>query len=334
MKIIKVCILFLLFNSYTLKAQYQINPELWKVVFEDDFSSKQLDTNKWYTYFAFDGGDTLMRGVPDTCRLLPENIQLQSDNTLALYSKLDEKSPFKEKGSTALIRTTFDEYPIQYDKDKYPGGFLFGRIEIRCKLSALPGQFPALWLSGNNAWPPEIDIIEGYTGNRFPEISNNIFWEHQSNEQHFYKIKKRELKQFHVFELVWTPDRVSFFMDGKELRSNTDKAQFMWKHCESVYEMMRWCKMDLLIQSNFNYPKSAYYDQYQNDPFVIDYVKIYKPKNLAAFDPSDDLLTYYVNQLLPVYRSIDDAERDRNQKKSQRRKPFKVILSDNIPKTP
>ncbi|HXA01879.1 MAG TPA: family 16 glycosylhydrolase [Cytophagaceae bacterium] len=49
--------------------------------------------------------------------------------------------------------------PLQ-DCPSNPGGYMHGMFEIRCKMPKGMGFLPAFWLTGHDAWPPELDVFE------------------------------------------------------------------------------------------------------------------------------------------------------------------------------
>jgi len=62
--------------------------------------------------------------------------------------------------------------------------FGYGYYEIEAKLPEGSALWPAIWLSAENSWPPEIDIMEGYTDNKRNYEYKSLFlknWQLQSN---------------------------------------------------------------------------------------------------------------------------------------------------------
>lgn len=124
----------------------------WKLVWEDEFKSKQIDTTKWAkiprgksdwnNYMSdYDGlfdikdGNLILRGIQNN--VLP-----------------NDTAPFITGGV--------------YTKDKKTFGF--GRIEIRAKLNGATGAWPAFWmLPEESKWPEggEIDIMERLSHDNF-----------------------------------------------------------------------------------------------------------------------------------------------------------------------
>jgi beta-glucanase (GH16 family) len=53
--------------------------------------------------------------------------------------------------------------------------FSYGRFEIDAMMPSGSNKWPAFWLWGSETWPPEIDILEGYTDNRRGYLKFNRF---------------------------------------------------------------------------------------------------------------------------------------------------------------
>ena len=124
--------------------------------------------------------------------------------------------------------------------------FTYGRFSIECKLPKGINLWPAIWLTGSQRWPPEIDIMEGWTNKKrtylkwnnphFPYIfpvyncTTNIHYTDRdeqknaigSKEVSVFKMKCPE-NNFIKYECEWTPNNISIFYDGKLVRKVTDK---------------------------------------------------------------------------------------------------------------
>ncbi len=103
----------------------------------------------------------------------------------------------------------------------------FGRLEIKAKIPAGLGSWPALWMLasqttyGTTFWPDqgEIDIMEhvGYDpAVVHASVHTNIF-NHILGTQKTAKTTVPTFNSaFHVYRLDWTPDEIRAFIDDKE----------------------------------------------------------------------------------------------------------------------
>jgi beta-glucanase (GH16 family) len=119
--------------------------------------------------------------------------------------------------------------------------FHFGYFEIEAKLPTGYALWPAFWMYGS-PWPPEIDIVEAYTGNRQDYLHFNIH-----NPLAYNKVEscihhgvvaegtkdsmparagmifKDPRKHFIKYGCLWTDTFIKIFYDGKCVRTITDK---------------------------------------------------------------------------------------------------------------
>ena len=100
--------------------------------------------------------------------------------------------------------------------------FLYGRIEVRAKLPTGRGTWPAIWLLGTNisdvGWPDcgEIDIMEnvGFDPDKIHANIHTASYNHVLGTNKGSYIEVRDpWKDFHVYALEWSEDRMDFFFD-------------------------------------------------------------------------------------------------------------------------
>ena len=102
----------------------------------------------------------------------------------------------------------------------------YGRIEVRAKLPAGRGTWPAIWMLGTNidkvGWPTcgEIDIME-FVGFDPGVVHANI---HTKKYNHAINTGKGDQisipdasKAFHVYAVEWDAEKMDFFVDQQEV---------------------------------------------------------------------------------------------------------------------
>ena len=109
---------------------------------------------------------------------------------------------------------------------------VYGRWEIRAKLPTSQGMWPAIWLlPTDGSWPPEIDIIE-LVGKEPNTVHHSFHWgplrdglkPWDLNQTSTDKVEGMPFGDaFHDFALEWTPDRITWFVNGKPTHNFTDK---------------------------------------------------------------------------------------------------------------
>lgn len=219
----------------------------WKLVWQDEFDYNCLDPSKWNAEnWAAEKNNELQYYTPD-------NLDLKS-GVLQIISK-KEKYRGRDYTSGAI-----------HSQGKFD--FLYGKAEIRAKLPAGQGIFPAFWMMANNQddWLPEIDIME-MLGHRPDEIWMVSHWLDQNGNlksvSDFYKGEDFS-KAFHTFSVEWTPDSITWFIDGVERFSTTSSIPN-----EKMY-------LYLNTAVGGNWPGSP--DEATTFPvhYEVDYVRVYK----------------------------------------------------------
>ena len=92
----------------------------------------------------------------------------------------------------------------------------YGYFEIRAKLPAGKGVWPAFWLLPTDAtWPPELDILEQIGGEDVYQTVHTA--QDGAHEQTGFKIQvPGDTSGFHTYGALWTPDRIVWFVDGRQ----------------------------------------------------------------------------------------------------------------------
>lgn len=101
--------------------------------------------------------------------------------------------------------------------------FTYGRVDVRAKLPAGGGVWPAIWMLGANfgsvGWPAcgEIDIME-YVGNNPGQISSALHTTSSSGNTVNHKVTSisNETTEFHIYSTIWTESSITFLLDDVE----------------------------------------------------------------------------------------------------------------------
>lgn len=153
---------------------------------------------------------------------------------------------------------TFDNtlvFPINYEVKSFDGDLLnterkykcafiessdifsYGTYKFKTIIGNSPRTWPAIWLYGNECWPPEIDIVEAFpdkTGNIIKDgmvryetnihydITNPIQFGAKGICSLLYKLTHRDNKP-DTWELKWTPKYIKIYFNGVRIRKVTDK---------------------------------------------------------------------------------------------------------------
>ncbi|MGE7776199.1 glycoside hydrolase family 16 protein [Chitinophaga sp. NPDC101104] len=114
------------------------------------------------------------------------------------------------------------------------GDFLYGRFEIKAKLPAGKGTWPAIWMLPTDwaygDWPKsgEIDIMEhvGYDPNRVHMSVHTEAYNHSIGTQKTAATTvDKAIGEFHVYRVDWTPYAIRGYIDGSLLFTFTNESK-------------------------------------------------------------------------------------------------------------
>jgi len=110
------------------------------------------------------------------------------------------------------------------------------KVEVRAKLPACLGTWPAIWMMPSNdtygIWPKsgEIDIMEnvGYDpGKVHYNVHSDKYNYMKDNQKNFTVDCPTAFTGFHVYGLEWTKDQIDWYLDGK-LQYTVRKTEPGW----------------------------------------------------------------------------------------------------------
>jgi hypothetical protein len=111
-------------------------------------------------------------------------------------------------------------------------GFKYGKLEVTAILPEGHGLWPAIWTTAVDSWPPEIDILEGYSENRkdygkwiIPGIrlQSNVHYRDSDLKNRNIKGKnhwvfKNPTRKETKFTLVWNEKSIKIYYDNRLVR--------------------------------------------------------------------------------------------------------------------
>ena len=127
------------------------------------------------------------------------------------------------------------------------GSILYGRIEIKAKLPAGKGTWPAIWMLPDDyaygAWPAsgEFDIMEmvGYDPNNVHFSAHNSLFYGSSAKTSSYTISTASTA-YHLYREDWTPYAVRGYYDDKLVFTyiNTGAGSTAWPYDKKFHLLM------------------------------------------------------------------------------------------------
>lgn len=239
----------------------------WKLVWSDEFDYTGLPNGSKWTY------DT--RG----------NSYGWGNNELQWYTIANEKNTYVSDGTLKIMArkepTSGKNYSSGRLMTKYKGDWLYGKIEVRAKVPAGNGTWPAIWmLSTENeygTWPKsgEIDIMEHVGSNPDTVFSTT----HTSWYNHIRKTQKKGIIKdttlttaFHTYTLEWDKDQYKVYYD--------DQLMFTYKNDGEGWESWPYNRpfhliLNLAVGGNLGGQKGVD-DSLFPQTFEVDYVRVYQ----------------------------------------------------------
>jgi hypothetical protein len=174
--------------------------------FHDEFDGTSLDKSKWSNGFGW-GQDT--RSNYGWC---DPGANVVSGGVLV--QRIDRRPNGGQPFSVGCINSK-NRFAQQY-----------GYWEARIRTAGCTGARSAFWGKPNDeSWPPEIDVVE-VNGDDSRTAKFTVHWQgggrHQEDQGRFTGPDFAD--GFHTFGAEWTPDGVTFFVDGVERRHTSAGA--------------------------------------------------------------------------------------------------------------
>lgn len=200
----------------------------WRLVWHDEFDGNgQLDTLTW----------TAERGFVrnEEYQWYQQQNAYRQDGVLVLEARLDSiPNPAYREGRRIRnwrLSRRCARYSSASVNTRGSYSFQYGRMEVRARIPATCGAWPAIWTLGNSMpWPSngEIDIMEFYQVDGKPTILANAAWGDDSPSHavwnskripytHFLEQDRDWGEKFHIWTMDWTADYIRIYLDGELL---------------------------------------------------------------------------------------------------------------------
>ncbi len=259
-------------------APNPLEKEGYTLVFNDEFDGEEIDIDKWLPQY-------LPHATSSAAGCLPT--YEMKDGILHLM--ITEDTPFYNEGSPMKVSSiqTLEKNQLhpgaggQFTNVMPYESFAtqYGYFEIRCKLPDCGGGGAAAWWmcgaqddaradGSMSTQTGEIDIIEMLL--EYPNVFDPKV--HAWTDEALYEWREQVAMEgtyddsFHIFAMDWTPEGLTFYVDGKELTHTDQSPEYrmcMFLGIYATYEE-QWSGMP-----NDVYPKD----------FQIDYIRVYKDNN-------------------------------------------------------
>ena len=256
----------LLITAHFLNAQTVFK----KLVWADEFNYKGLpDSTKW----SYDKGN----GCPDICGWGNNELQYYTSNRLQnarIKNGILIIEAKKENFATA-------KYTSARLVSKNKGDWKYARIEVKAKIPAGTGMWPAIWLLPTKweygGWPHsgEIDVMEnvGYWPDSSLSTIHTGAYNGAINTQKTKGVNRKDLSTaFHVYAVEWTADAISFSIDGLQYHvfKNDHTGSETWPFDKEFHLLL-----NIAVGGNWG-GKFGVDDKIFPQKMEIDYVRVYQ----------------------------------------------------------
>lgn len=230
-------------------------PAGWKLVFHDEFDGEALDLAKWNPRDPEqrERNHELQAYVPDAFRVGGGVLRIVAERRQATYDG-------KPRDFTSGMMTTTGRFAQA-----------FGRFEVRCRIPAGKGLWPAAWLLPEPfSWPPEIDILE--TLGHEPTVAHFTHHWRDAGGTHVSdggRWSGPDLSaDFHVYAVDWSPGRIVWSLDGQE----------RFRSEQSVPQVPMFLLLNLAVGGDW--PGAPDDRTPFPSSFDVDYVRVYRRQQL------------------------------------------------------
>lgn len=198
--------------------KYQPGPD-YNLAWSDEFEADTINSNNWNLQVVKAG-----RFNDEWQRYTNSEKNAYVDNGNLVIKAIHESNTHGMDQYTSARLNTANKQSWTY-----------GKIAARIKLPEGNGMWPAFWMLGANIdenggdtpWPQcgEIDILELYGTNDDGVIEANLHYADSSNShaqmgaKHFKLKEDKFADDFHIFELEWDENKVTWFVDGEKYAS-------------------------------------------------------------------------------------------------------------------
>jgi len=151
--------------------------------------------------------------------------------------------------------------------------FTYGKVEVKVKLPAGVGTWPAAWMLGSNiatvSWPAcgEMDIVE-HRGSELNKIFGTLHYPGRAggNADGSTKVIADATTEFHIYTLDWTSESIKIYVDNQLFHTVANSVNMPFNHNFFLL-------LNVAIGGNF---AGAVDPTITNATMEVDYIRVYK----------------------------------------------------------
>ena len=159
--------------------------------------------------------------------------------------------------------------------------FMYGKLEVRAKIDAQTGLWPAIWTLGvNGNWPAngEVDLMEYYDN----KILANFAIASKNGNGAIWDSHKRSLdslggekwaKAFHVWTLIWDENKMEIYVDDILLNDIDLDKTFNKSDGKNPFRQPHYVLLNLALGGDKG---GSLQNTKLPSKYLVDYVRIYQ----------------------------------------------------------
>lgn len=257
------------------------------LVWSDEFNDDTLDTSKWQIIDGMANHGAIYNkqavSVKDGC------LVLNSKNYGTTEELINAVGWDRYQQQELAEHVTWSSGRVE-SKNKF--SFQFGRVAARAKPNDSQGIWPAIWmLCQDETGHDEIDILEylgqdawdAWTTNHFGILGKNKMSRSLSTKNY-----EAWCQDFHVFEVEWDPERITFYIDGNHV---FDTVWGKWDR-DAMHTRPMFMILETQVGDGWVGPVDyTRQETKQDSDFLIDWIRVYQQEGqpIARFDDLENI---------------------------------------------
>jgi len=247
------------------------NLEDWGLVFEDTFDAGSLNNSNWNVGWGWGRSTTT------------SPMEVREDNIIISDSQLRLRGTHDRETILSGVVNTKDNITF------VPGSY----IEAKLKFAKRVGFLNGFWTKPNNeAWPPEIDIVELIQRNDSREETHrsihNLHYSastepgDSSTYQKIggdYEPDGDLTEEYHIYGVEWQDDYIIHYVDGQPI--------IKWVQETMLEAMRKGAPFYLLLSLNIDHLGEADKSETWGEEFVCDWVRVWRDTSVKDSNKSN-----------------------------------------------
>ena len=271
-----ICSMFLMLNN-TDTGLIKHSTETYELVWSDEFNKNgMVDTSVWYFEKGFMRNNELQW-------YQPENIWCENGKLIIEGRRETRPNPVYKEGSNNWRENRKDiHYTSGSINTRRTKTWQYGRFEVRAKIIAKPGLWPAIWTLGQKGeWPSngEIDIMEYYKGDILANVATGTTERYRAK---WFSTKKPVASfndpdwdnSFHTWRMDWDENFIRLYVDDL-LLNEVPLSKLNNPDGSNPFQQPHYLLLNLAIggDNGGNPSNTEFPSRYE-----VDYVRVYQKK--------------------------------------------------------